>query len=205
MKKQRKNMKRGRASRQPSPERAATAPNQRLRNNRNNQRHNPRPQYNNNNWAQQNQRRQPHYRYSDDTHTNRGNSGFSNENHHSYSDYPREYCEWCGRSGNTSDSCTKHLWCEYCSRRYHTSQDCREKAAEERRQHQLISALRVHSQETLAAIRQHTAQQFSHHPYIAYTPYQPNPHHPGLNHTLKTKLLISTIPVVLFGPTQKNC
>ena len=61
-------------------------------------------------------------------------------------------CSRCHKHGHSEERCPARLVCEYCQGRYHTAQTCRERLADRRHQ-DLIEAVRIGSQETLAILR----------------------------------------------------
>ncbi|KAK4317990.1 hypothetical protein Pmani_010946 [Petrolisthes manimaculis] len=60
-------------------------------------------------------------------------------------------CSLCHRKDHSEEQCPKHLSCEYCQGRFHTERTCRERQADRRHQ-DLIQAVRLGSQETLAVL-----------------------------------------------------
>ncbi|KAK4319484.1 hypothetical protein Pmani_009587 [Petrolisthes manimaculis] len=60
-------------------------------------------------------------------------------------------CSLCHRKDHSEEHCPKHLSCEYCQGRFHTERTCRERQADRRHQ-DLIQAVRLGSQETLAVL-----------------------------------------------------
>ncbi|KAK3857034.1 hypothetical protein Pcinc_036689 [Petrolisthes cinctipes] len=65
---------------------------------------------------------------------------------------PQIRCSLCHRKDHSEEQCPKHLTCEYCQGRFHTERTCKERQADRRHQ-DLIQAVRLGSQETLAVLR----------------------------------------------------
>ncbi|KAK3857952.1 hypothetical protein Pcinc_035825 [Petrolisthes cinctipes] len=65
---------------------------------------------------------------------------------------PQIMCSLCHRKDHSEEQCPKHLTCEYCQGRFHTERTCKERQADRRHQ-DLIQAVRLGSQETLAVLR----------------------------------------------------
>ena len=160
--------------------------NQGLRPNNHNSRRNNQPQqnYHRRHQDHNNQRRHHKSWQTNDPKPHRNhNNGYHSA--YNYNDDYQEYCRWCRRNDHSSETCPKQVRCEYCRKWYHTAEECRERIAEDRRQRQLISALKQHSQETIAALRQHTTLLPQQH-YAPYTPFQPNALQAGLVHHYPT-------------------
>ena len=89
------------------------------------------------------------------------------------SDRQRTRCSRCRRQGHSVEQCPRLLSCGYCKGRYHTADTCKERLAD-RRYEDLIEAVRLGSQETLAVLKSAVCRQPPPHP-------QPPHPHQGLN------------------------